>query len=308
MSVHPPRPSLPSLNALKAFEAAARHESFSRAASELGVTAAAIAQQIRLLEDWAGKKLFQRLSRGLRLTEEARAVLPGMRDAFDALGLATQTLRAINRPNEVRIAALPSIALIWLAPRLPDLRRAFPHLQISVSAIEEPPNFRREPYDLALFFLDGAGRDGSAVVLADDALFPVCAPRLLQEGPALHDVADLRHHTLLHDASWRDDWSRWLRHVGAREIDASHGPTFSLYSLAMQAAMDGSGVLMGRATLVADALREGRLAAPFRIRLRDQRRLTLLRPPDPRLCSRTAGLARWLEREVASAQPVCAQA
>jgi LysR family glycine cleavage system transcriptional activator len=306
MSVHPPRPSLPSLNALKAFEAAARYESFTRAAAELGVTAAAIAQQIRLLEDWAGRKLFQRLPRGLRLTEEARAVLPGMQDAFDALGLATQRLRAINRPNEVRIAALPCIALIWLAPRLPALRRAFPHLQISVSATEEPPNFRREPYDLALFFLDGAARDAGSAVLCDDALFPVCAPRLLREGPPLSGLDDLRHHTLLHDASWRDDWARWLRHAGAREIEAARGPAFSLYSLALQAAIDGSGILMGRATLVADALQDGRLVAPFGIRLRDRRRLTLLRPADPGLSARTDGLAQWLERQAACTGPACA--
>jgi DNA-binding transcriptional LysR family regulator len=124
MPVQPPRPVLPSLNALRAFEAAARHESFVKAAGELGVTAGAIAQQIRLLERWVGHPLFQRFAHGVKLTDEARAVLPCMTDGFDALGDAVQNLCAVHRPTEVQIAALPSIALLWLSPRLPKLRSA----------------------------------------------------------------------------------------------------------------------------------------------------------------------------------------
>lgn len=160
MSVDPPGPPLPSLNALRAFEAAARHEGFARAAAELHVTAAAVAQQVRTLEAWAGRPLFQRLPQGLQLTHEGRAVLPRMIEAFDSLGLAVQALRTINRPHEVRIAALPSVAILWLSPRLPRLRRNFPDLALSVSAVEQPPNFRRDLCDLGLFFVadevDGA--------------------------------------------------------------------------------------------------------------------------------------------------------
>ena len=153
MAVNPPRPLFPSLNALRAFEAAARHESFIGAAAELGVTPAAVAQQIKKLEEWAGRPLFRRLARGLRLTADARAVLPHFSEAFDKLGSAVHVLKASTRPTEIQIAALPSIAQLWLSPRLGLLRRAFPKLEISVVAMEEPPDFSRELFDVGLFFL-----------------------------------------------------------------------------------------------------------------------------------------------------------
>ena len=123
MPIEPPRPRLPPLNALRAFEAAARHESFTAAAQELGVTPAAIAQQVKSLEAWMRRPLFVRLSQGLRLTPAARQALPAFMRAFDDLGSATQGLRRAASPEELRIAALPSVAQLWLQPRLRGLRR-----------------------------------------------------------------------------------------------------------------------------------------------------------------------------------------
>jgi LysR family transcriptional regulator, glycine cleavage system transcriptional activator len=144
---------MPPLNALKAFEAAARHESFAKAAVELGVTPAAVSHQIKALEEWLGSALFVRHAQRLQLTVPGKSAMPAFFKAFDALGLAVQELRVAAPRVQVSIAALPSVAQLWLAPKLLALREAFPNIRASIYALEEPPNFRREPFDLALFFL-----------------------------------------------------------------------------------------------------------------------------------------------------------
>ncbi len=301
MPIEPPRPSLPSLNALRAFEAAARHESFVKAAGELHVTAAAVAQQVRILEEWVGQPLFERLPQGLRLTREARAIVPRMTGAFDRLGLAVQALRAINRPMEVRIAALPAVAMLWLSPRLRRLGSDFPNLSLSVSALEQPPNFRRDLYDLALFFVEDEVAGARALPLLDDVLFPVCSPHFVATGRPLQTPSDLTADSLLHDSVWHDDWPRWLRYAGEAEVHPVAGMTFSLYSLALQAAIDGSGILMGHAPLVASALNDGSLIPLFDIRMPSSAPLTLLVPEEPELRDRLAELVTWFQEEAAQA-------
>ena len=300
MSLNAPRPQLPSLKALRAFEAAARHESSLKAAEELGVTAGAIAQQVRQLEAWVGRPLFLRHAHGVGLTREASLVLGKLGEAFDALGSAVQLMRTINLPREVRIAALPSVAQLWLAPRLPRLKREFSDLEISISALEKPPNFRRELYDLAIFYIVGDPLDdAAAITLTEDMLFPVCAPGLLTGDPPLRSPEDLAHHTLLHDDSWREDWRRWLARAGARDVPPTRGPLFSLFSLALQTAMDGGGVLIGRRTLVQDALADGRVICPFDLSLPATDRLTLLLPKERELPPRQSDLVEWFRSEAA---------
>jgi LysR family glycine cleavage system transcriptional activator len=299
MPVQPPRPRLPSLNALRAFEAAARLGHFARAAEELGVTPSAVAQQIRQLEAWLGAALFQRQAQGVVLTAAARDALPVLAEGFDRLAQAVQRLRASHGPPSLSIAALPSIAQFWLSPRLPRLRQAFPRLVVSIAAEEQPPRFRRDLYELGLFYLARAPADGLATPLAEDALVPVCAPGLLPRRAQPEALAGM---TLLHDATWRGDWAAWLRHAGAGGVDAARGPVFSLYSLAMEAALAGEGVLIGRALLVAPLLAEGRLVAPFPQRANLRERLTLLRPrrTQPELVARVAD---WLLADATRAVP-----
>lgn len=260
MTVEPPRPKGPPLNALRAFEAAARLESFSRAGRELNVSASAVAQQVKLLEAWLGRPLFDREAHGVRLNGAGRAALPRLIYAFDALGDAVRALNRSSAPSLFRIAALPSVAQLWLSPRLPSLRRRFPDLAISVTAMERPPNLIREPIDLALFFGDAAPEGVSATALAAAARFPICAPQIAER---LNAPTDLARETLLHDATWREDWPAWLRAAGVACVDAAAGPVFSLYSLALEAAKQGAGVLIGNGPLVADAVRSGALVRPF---------------------------------------------
>ncbi|WP_103872294.1 LysR family transcriptional regulator [Bosea lathyri] len=296
MPVKPPRRRLPSLNALRAFETAARCGSFVKAAEELGVTAGAVTQQIRQFETWLGFPVFQRLAQGVILTDAAREILPRLTRGFDTLGLAVQDLRDSHHDRALTIAALPCIAQLWLSPRLMPLQSAFPGLQISVSAMEEPPDPRREPHDLAIFYLDTEAASGGMAAGQADAILPVCAPAL---AATIASPADLSRHTLLHDAVWRGDWARWLAFAGAAaKIDATRGPTFSLYSLALDAALSGAGILMGRTSLVAAHLADGRLVAPFALALSTPDRLTLITAQPEHAHPRQADIAKWLMESV----------
>ena len=293
MAVQPPRPRLPPLNALRAFESAARTGSFARAAEEIGVTTAAIAQQVKGLEAWLGCPLFLRLAQGIRLTDRAVAALPSLVGAFDALGLAVRDLTAAARPHRIEIAALPSVASLWLAPRLAGLRAAFPDVTVSLTAIEAPPNLRREPYDLALFLVDGPMPGARCIALARDRCMPVCSPAVAP--PAGADrAAWLRGQTLLHDTAWPADWRRWLDAAGMADMAATEGPRFSLYSLAVQAALDGGGVLLGHAALLGRHLHEGSLVAPMGRVTDTGRHLAILLPEQP--AGVVSAVAAWLEQ------------
>jgi LysR family glycine cleavage system transcriptional activator len=279
---------MPPLNALKAFEAAARHESFAKAADELGVTPAAVSHQIKGLEDWLGAELFVRRAQGLRLTDAAKSALNGFVAAFDALGSAVQDLRVAARGPRVRIAALPSIAQLWLGPRLPAMRAAFPEARPSVYALEEPPDFRREPFDLGFFLLREPSGSGQSFKLRDDHVFPVCDPKI---AAALKTPADVMAYPLLWDTTWADDWACWLTAAGVAPPPTNDGPAFSLYSLAVQAAVDGAGVLMAHESLVEAQLKSGALVAPFEIIAETGLQLELLAPHRP--SALTAKLIDW---------------
>lgn len=297
MAVAPPRRTLPPHAALRAFEAAARHQSFTAAADELCVTPAAVAQQVKVLEQWLGVALFERQARGVVLTPQAQRAWPALAAALDQLGLAVQALRAEVNTRELQLVALPAVAQLWLAPRLAALHRAFPDVQVSVTAMEAPPNFRREPYDLGLFYGPHAAFDGEVRPLAGDRLVPVCAPalgrRLRRQPPAA-----LRGEVLLHDAVWSQDWARWCRGVGVSGLDVDAGPRFSLFSLAVQAALDGQGVLIARQRLVAGHLAARRLVAPWPAGVPIPETLDLLLPRHRLADARGQALAQWLAAQV----------
>ncbi len=257
MSVSPPRPKTPPLNALRAFEAAARLGGFRAAAAELCVTPGAISQQIKTLEDWAGAQLFERRVQGVVLSPLGQRVTPMLREAFDGLGMAARTLRSGDGAPAVAIAALPSIAQLWLPPRLSAIRAAVPGARLSVTALDQEPNLRREMFDLSVFL--GPVPDGAAV-LVPDVIFPVCTRELAAR---LHGYGDLSGETLLHDALWSGDWALWRDSVAPGVELPLGGPVFSLYSVALEEALRGAGVLMAHAALVAGPLESGALVAPF---------------------------------------------
>lgn len=248
----PPLTRLP-LNALRAFEAAARTGAFTLAAAELGVTPGAVTAHVKALEDRLGATLFERQARGVRLTALGLAAMEELTGAFDALAGAEAHLRALALPSEVRIATLPAIAQLWLSPRLPALRAAAPAISVSITALEAPPNLKRSLHDLSLFPAETGGR-----LVALDEIFPVCSPALAARLKRIEDLAGL---PCLSDSAWDRDWEVWLGAVGANV--PVRGPVFSLYALAVEEAVNGAGVLMGHGPLVAAHLEKGTLVAPF---------------------------------------------
>lgn len=274
MAVAPPRPKDLPLSALRAFEAAARLGSYALAAAELGVTAGAVTAHVKALEAALGSPLFQRNGRGVALTDAGARALPEFTQAFDALATAVQVLRAEAAPRVVHIATLPSIAQLWLSPRLPALRAAAPEIEISITAMEAPPNLKRLPYDLSLFY----GEIGD--VIAPDVIFPVCSPALAAKLQRPEDLAGV---TCLTDASWAQDWRIWAEVAMPGQVFTPRGPRFSLYALAVEEAAGGAGVLMAHQALVASHLAAGALVAPFaqRVTLTGGLRLWSARPMKP---------------------------
>ncbi|WEJ79944.1 LysR family transcriptional regulator [Paracoccus versutus] len=256
MPVSPPFSRMPSLNALRAFEAAARLGSFRQAADELMVTPGAVTAQIKALEADYGATLFERRAHGVRLTPLGQRVAPGFIAAFDALGHAVRELRRHAAPRRVHVVTSPALAQLWLAPRLPALRAALAQVDISVTALEDPPDLKRTPFDLCLFY---AAPDPGRIDLGAENLLPVCAPDLAE---SLAEPADLAKVLCIADVVWQD-WRVWADAVALDERMVPTGPGFSLYAVAVQAALAGAGVLMGRRSLIQRHLDSGALVAPF---------------------------------------------
>jgi LysR family transcriptional regulator, glycine cleavage system transcriptional activator len=262
-------PRLPSLNGLRAFEAAARHLSFTQAASELNVTQTAISHQIRRLEEELGIRLFVRKNRALALTPKARDYLPGVRAAFNDLRLATDQLLRKDEDNVLTVSTLASLAVKWLLPRLSTFQEAHPKIDVRITTSTNLVDFRSGDVDAAIRYGRGHWEGLRAEWLMADELFPVCSPALLNGKRPLRTPEDLRDHVLLHTgASNSDDWRLWLTAAGLpTDISKQPGITFDLSLMTVQAAVDGIGVAMGRTSYVQDDIAKGRLVVPFNITL-----------------------------------------
>jgi LysR family transcriptional regulator, glycine cleavage system transcriptional activator len=254
---------LPPLAGLRAFEAAARHLSFTRAAAELHVTQTAISHQIKTLEERLGFRLFRRLPRQLLLTEEGQRLLPPIRDAFDRIAEAVARLSREQGEGVLTVSVLPSFAARWLVPRLGGFTSAHPEIDLRISATSRLTDFARD--DMAIRMGRGEYPGMRADRLFGETLFPVCAPALMSGPHPLLVPADLRHHTLLHgDES--PGWQVWLERAGVGgTIDLDHGPRFDDSSLVLEAAIEGQGVALTRSALAALDLAAGRLIRPFDI-------------------------------------------
>ncbi|MEK6592645.1 MAG: transcriptional regulator GcvA [Pseudomonadota bacterium] len=277
---------LPSLNALKAFEAAARHLSVKKAAVELNVTPAAVSHQVRTLEEYLGVQLFHRYNRALELTDAARAALPKLREGFDCLVQAVERLRTHQRSGVMTVSAAPSFAARWLMPRLHRFLAAHPEIDVKVSArmrrvsvdgkgdVAERATVEGWLDDSDVAILYGRGHYPGLRVnkLLDLTVTPVCSPQLLTGEHALKSPEDLQHHLLLHDDTGdlydgEPFWEVWLKAANVSGIDVRRGPHFSHAVLAFEAAMDGIGVLATMPVLAAEDLAAGRLVTPFDLRV-----------------------------------------
>ena len=254
---------LPPLTQLRAFEAAARHRSFKRAAQELSVTPAAISHQIRELEARLGVALFERRTRQVLPTARARQLYPVLRDGFDAFAEALRVLDAHDEEHVVTLATTPAYATQCLLPRLPELQRRHPDIGLRLLTSDHVVDLARGDVDLAVRYGDGPFPGHEAVRLADDHLLPVASPAL-----RLYRPADLAGHRLIHfewlrAAEHRPTWQDWLHAAGMTHDDAAHGLRFSEVAHAIEAAVAGQGVALLNHVLVADAIARGVLQAPF---------------------------------------------
>ncbi len=261
---------LPPLNAVRAFEAAARRLSFTLAAEELNVTQAAVSHQVKALEQRLGVPLFRRLNRGLRLTDAGALYRTELEDILDRLEQATERLRASEAAGLLTVSTGTSFASKWLVPRLQRFRERRPDIDVRIDADDALTDFRRDNVDLAIRYGGGVYPGLYSVKLLQDTVFPVCGPKLLEGPYPLRAPEDLKHHTLLHDQGVVEDWSSWLRTAGVSGVDASRGPSFSHSAMLIEAAIAGQGVALARSSMVAHDLREGRLVQPFLLSLRPE--------------------------------------
>lgn len=290
---------LPSLNGLRAFEAAARHLSFTLAASELNVTQTAISHQIRRLEEELGIRLFIRQNRALALTPEARDYLPGVRAAFNDLRLATDRLLRKDDDKVLTVSTLASLAAKWLLPRLTDFQEAHPGIDVRITTSTSLVDFQRDNVDAAIRYGRGQWAGLRADWLMADELFPVCSPSLLRGDQPLRTPADLKDHVLLHTNS-TDDWRLWLTAAGLpTDISRQPGVTFDMTFVTVQAAIDGMGVAMGRTSYVRDDITKGRLVVPFKIALPADAGFYLVSPEGRREAPKLAAFRQWM---IAAAQ------
>jgi LysR family transcriptional regulator, glycine cleavage system transcriptional activator len=289
------RARLPPLNAIKAFEAAARLGSFTRAAEELSVTHGAVSRQIRLLEEWLGTKLFMRTSRNAVPTRAGADFLAEAGPALDRLATVAWRLRSGVQAGELlRISALPTFAMRWLIPRLPEYQREHPALELRIVTASTPAEQFRMDVDVVV---SGPSRQPGWVGnrFLSEIYLPLLSPGLIKERP-LRAPADLAQHTLLHAATRREMWPRWLTAAGIADLRPTRDQVFEHFYFAIQAAIEGLGVVIGPLALVVDELRERRLVAPIREPALRTRGYFVYAPETSSVVPPVTTLRQWLVR------------
>ena len=293
---------LPALSALRAFEAAARHKSFSKAAEELFVTPAAISHQIHALEEDLGVRLFHRLNRAIELTASAHVLMPGLSEAFAGIRAAVGRLRAHNDTGTLTVTASPSFAAKWLVLRLHRFQARCPAVDVRISATDDVVDLAKGDFDLAIRYGSGHYPGLEVELLFTNEVFPACSPQLLAAGPPLRKPKDLRHHALIHDQAVERDplvatWPMWLKAAGVKDVPAAAGLSFNNMSLALDAAIAGHGVVLAYSTIAAADIAAGRLVRLFSLALPDQFSYYLVTAPGALERPKVRAFRDWLREE-----------
>lgn len=287
---------LPSLNALKAFEAAARHESFTEAAGELFVTHAAISRHIRDLEDWLGTQLFVRTGRGVTLTEAGRRYGSKLTPLFDAIANVTREAAAVGDVRVLRVSVEPAIASRWLVPRLGRFSELHPDIELNINPDTRLVDFRSGEADLGIRYGRGNWEDVEANRLSDVVIFPVCAPGLVSGRTGLKPE-DLKNFNLLHEQR-KQWWAEWLASAGITGVEDWRGTTF-LNHLAIEAAESGQGFALGDQILCTDSLLENWLVRPFDLDMKDHGSYWIVRAKGSKETAPARAFREWLLSEIA---------
>ncbi|WP_073250002.1 transcriptional regulator GcvA [Shimia gijangensis] len=292
---------LPPLTALRAFEAAARHMSFAMAADELHVTPAALSFQIKSLEEHLGTPVFLRLNRAVELTEAGRTLQPGIKEGFQSLNAAWRAAQRIGNETTLMVTAGPAFTAKWLAPRFFEFARAHPEIDLRFTATLRALDFGRDEVDVAIRF--GMDKKEPGLVsfpLETEWVTPVMTPEMAERFPT---PQSLKHATLVHDDSIaflspQTDWAAWFRMMGLN-IDATHGPRFTGADHAVDAALAGAGVTLGRRALAVKDIHEGRLVTPFRRAIELQARFRFVCREGAENRPHIAAFHQWILDEIA---------
>ena len=259
------RQQLP-LNALRGFEASARHLSFTKAAEELHVTQGAVSRHVKQLEDQIQRKLFHRLHRQLVLTDEGRMLLPILTEAFDLMEGALARLN--NEPRDIKLKVHPTFAIRFLIPRLYRFQRLHPDIQVRLTTSSINVDFNRENFDVGIIYMIEPVKNEAKLrmifmKIAKERLTPVCSPFLLENMNPIETIEDLRLFRLLHSNPEQREWRTWAKHVGIKDLPFDQGQTFEMDDAALQAAASGLGIALGDISLIREDLESGRLTQPF---------------------------------------------
>jgi len=299
--------SLPPLDFLRGFEAAARHLSFTRAAEELFLTQSAVSRQIQALEEFVGVPLFERRHRALVLTEAGQSLLRTVAPMLEQLGEATRRLREMRTGHVLTVTTTVSFASMWLVPRLSRFRKEHPRVDVRVSATTQMIDLEREGYDLAIRDCPESNAPPGAIHLVGEHLAPVCSAEYARESKAarrpLASPADLQHHTLLylHDPTGKwpwISWAGWFESMGVQGIQPAGSLTFGQYDQVMQAALLGQGIALGRTGILGDALRTRKLIALFGRRQQLARAFYVVLAQGARARPGVDAFVNWMKREI----------
>ncbi|AMO47378.1 LysR family transcriptional regulator, glycine cleavage system transcriptional activator [Kosakonia oryzendophytica] len=291
---------LPPLNALRVFDAAARHLSFTRAADELFVTQAAVSHQIKSLEDFLGLKLFRRRNRSLLLTEEGQSYFQDIKEIFSQLNEATRKLQARSAKGALTVSLLPSFAIQWLVPRLSSFNSAYPGIDVRIQAVDREEDKLADDVDVAIFYGRGNWPGLRVEKLYAEYLLPVCSPLLLTGDKPLKKPDDLAQHTLLHDAS-RRDWQTYTRQLGLN-LNVQQGPIFSHSSMVLQAAIHGQGIALANNVMAQSEIEAGRLVCPFNDVLVSKNAFYLVCHDSQAELGKIAAFRQWILAKAANEQ------
>ena len=293
---------LPPLSALRAFEAAARHMSFSKAADELHVTPAAVSHQIHALEQDLGVRLFHRMNRSIELTASARMLLPGLTEAFAGIQSSVRRLRAHNDTGTLTVTASPSLAAKWLVLRLHRFQEQCFEIDVRISATDDVVDMSKGDFDIAIRYGAGHYPGLEVELLLKNEVFPACSPQLLTTGPPLRTPDDLPLHNLIHDQAIERDplvptWPMWLKAAGVKNVPAATGLSFNNMHLALDAAIAGHGVVLAQSTIAAADLAAGRLVRLFSLALPDQFAYYIVTAPGALERPKVRAFRDWLRCE-----------
>lgn len=290
----------PPLEAMRVFEVAGRHQSFAKAARELGVTSGAVAHRVRKLERYLGAELFERQSHGLVMSARGQALLTEVQQTLSALDKTAERFRAGTKAAALKLVAVESFAEMWLMPRLAAFRSAHPEIVIefetSLSDHHEVDPARRE-FDVWIAFVGGVPRTVQSEVLFEETLVPVCSPAFVASRGQPAQPADLHEWPLLYDLAWHDYWARWFASRDAGAPDMSRASGYRLYSMMIQAAVDGMGVALGHSLLIAPHLERGALMELFGPPVAAPARYFLAIAPGSRDKAEARAFCDWLRAE-----------